>query len=335
MRSTAPVLIASFLCLDLVAAQETPVFRTVRDAVTVDVLVKRGRHPVAGLTAADFEVFDDGVRQQIASVVRTDVPLMVSFVLDTSHSVRGDQLKALTKAADAALAELQRSDLTNLVTFGDAIRLHTVPLATPAATRVALASLEAAGSTTLYDALHSALVLLDDAPQSHRPMVLVFSDGQDTTSVLSSRLVFETLRRSNAVVYAIASLDRPSLDEMVTVATGWRDRPARSDGPGDREILPGMKETEPVLEHIAAFTGGRYYVTRSGDELKEPFTDALREMRSRYLLTYQPSRTAREGWHELDVRLTRLNATVQARRGYYVPAAAPGRSAAGEESVNR
>lgn len=332
MRYTAAFPIAACLCLDLLAAQETPVFRTIRDAVTVDVLVKRGRHPVAGLTAADFEVFDDGVRQRIESVVRTDVPLMVSFVLDTSHSVRGDQLKALTAAAAGALAELQPTDLANLVTFGDAIRLHTDPVATPAAASAALRKLEAAGSTTLYDALHSALVLLDDAPQSHRPMVLVFSDGQDTTSVLSSRLVFETLRRSNAVVYAIASLDRPSLDEMVTMATGWRDPPVRSGGPPDREILPGTK-TEPVLERIAAFSGGQYYETRSGAELTKPFIEALREMRSRYVLTYQPWGTPRVGWHELDVRLTGVKAIVQARRGYYVPAGGP--SAAGEESVNR
>jgi VWFA-related protein len=325
----------SFLCLDLMAAQETPVFRTVRDAVRVDVLVKRGRHPVAGLTAADFEVFDDGVRQEIASVVRTDVPLMVSFVLDTSHSVRGDQLKALTRAADAALAELQRSDLTNLVTFGDAIRLHTNPVATPAATRAALRSLEAAGSTTLYDALHSALVLLEDAPRTHRPMVLVFSDGQDTTSVLSSRLVLGTLRHSDAVVYGVVALDPPTLDEMVTVATGWRDRPDGPSGPEDREILSGTQERARVLQRVAAFTGGQYYEVRSGAELKESFTEALREMRSRYVLTYQPSGTPREGWHELDVRLARVKATVQARRGYHVPAAAYGRSSSGEESVTR
>ena len=88
-------------------------------------------------------------------------------------------------------------------------------------------------------------------------------------------------------------------------------------------IAPGVTardEPSAFLEELASITGGRLLRTGSPGKLRDAFAQALREMKTRYVLSYTPQGVTREGWHTLQVGLTRPNADITARRGYFVPA---------------
>ena len=116
-----------------------------------------------------------------------------------------------------------------------------------------------------------------------RALVIVFSDGLDTSSWLSPDLVLETAKRSDVVVYAVVL---------------GRSRPA-------------------FLRDLSAATGGRLFQAESTNNLKATFLGILDEFRQRYLVSYSPRGVAKEGWHQLDVRVHRRGATVKGRPGYF------------------
>jgi VWFA-related protein len=169
-------------------------FRVNVDAVRADVLVMDGRRPVTGLTTADFELRDSGVLQQIESVVVEDVPLSIMLALDTSRSVDGAPLDNLKDAAAAVVRLLAPADRAALMTFTGSIRLRAPWTADQARLLAGIAATQAAGSTTLYDASYAALTLRD--PEPGRTLVLIFSDGADTSSWLPGANVLDVARRT-------------------------------------------------------------------------------------------------------------------------------------------
>jgi VWFA-related protein len=296
---------ALLLTLPLVLAQaQPPRFRSGVDLVTVDVLVADGTRAVTGLTADDFEVRDSGVMQTIDSVTVDTVPVSMLLALDTSNSVEGLTLTHLRDAADAAVNALAKDDRVAILTFADAVTLRA-PWGTPsAATHDAIARSTAGGSTSLYDAVYMALTLRDDRP-GRRPLVVLFSDGGDTSSWLPPRAVLERARRSDAVVYLVA-LRQPRLDTRLEYRSGvelWN---------GDGGFPPA---TPPVVE-LAAITGGRTVIADRPERLRDAFAAAVTQFRSRYLITYRPQGVDATGWHPIEVRLKASRATVTARRGY-------------------
>jgi VWFA-related protein len=263
--------------------QAPAVFRSGIEVVELDVSVMRGGQPVQGLTAADFALTDNGVAQQLQSVTLDRLPLSVTLVLDTSQSVAGDRLTHLVQAGEGLTAALRADDRAALVTFSNIVDLR-VPMAHDFdAIRSALKSIRGNGATALRDAVHLALEL-----QPHdrtRPLVLVFTDGLDTTSWLSEDAVIDSARRVGVVVHAVRVASDRFLDRLVESA------------------------------------GGRTWSATSDRQLRELFTRALEEMRARYLLTYTPAGVRAPGWHELKVRLKNGRAEVTARPGYFVSAA--------------
>ena len=117
-------MIAAFLVAALLVPREPLVFRADAEAVLLDAFVTRGGEPVAGLTAADFEVTEDGQRRAIELVPTGDVPLAAMLVFDTSMSVTGPKLEHLRTASGAFLAGLGPGDQALLLTFSHGVRLR-------------------------------------------------------------------------------------------------------------------------------------------------------------------------------------------------------------------
>ena len=273
------------------AAQTPPVFRAEVGSTYVDVIVSNGGRPVPGLTASDFELEDDGVLQQVELVSAESRPVQAVLVFDASSSVAGEKVVALRAAGEAFLDGLRPADEAALVVFSEEIDWLAAPTVDRPAVRRALAELRPHGATAVFDALYAALVLAD---ARGRALVVLFTDGEDNTSILGERELRAAARRSNATVHVV----------------GLRDASAG----------PPASETAQVrsLREIAQGSGGRFWTAESPARLREAFAAIAASMGERYVLRYEPQGLKREGWHELSVRLRKAKGTVQARRGYWV-----------------
>ena len=264
-----------------VAFAQNPTFSSRVDAVRVDVLVTENGRPVRGLRAADFEILDNGVRQAVDLVSFEQLPLNVVFTFDLSDSVSGERLVNLRDASGAVLSGLRKEDQAALIAFNR--RVIVGPPLTPDIARVrqALEDAEPRGATSLIDASFAGMMLAGS--DAGRGLVIVFSDGRDTSSWLKANAVVDAAKRSDAVVYGIAA---------------------------------GLAPKEAFLADLTNQTGGRLFKIESTKGLSDVFLEVLDEFRQRYLVSYSPTGVTQDGWHQLTVRVKGRNATVRARPGY-------------------
>ena len=287
----------------------TPLFRAVANVVRVDVLVTERGKPITKLTAADFELSDAGLAQQVTAASIEDVDVDVILALDTSGSVAGARLQALRDAAAALVRNLRPADRAAVVTFASGVTVHT-PLTTDhTAVARALETAEARGATSLVDAAWTSVLL---AHGNDRPtLVLVFSDGVDTSSWLRVDPVLAMASRANLVVDAVVAGGR--LPAPRAPFTGAALAPPT---PSAAAAAPRDAGVEHFLSTLAGATGGRVVDGSGGSRLEAAFVAALREFRTRYQLSYTPTGVDRPGWHPIDVRVKRSGATIRARPGY-------------------
>ncbi len=296
-------LVAAFL-LGQASSQEIPVFRTTVEAVTIDIFVGRNGKSLTDLTGDDFEVFDNGILQEVELLRSEAVPLSVIFVLDVSSSVHGQKLEHLRSAAAAFLEELEAKDQAALLTFSVALDLRSELTADHAAVRRTLDGIEARGGTALKDALYGGLKAAEGL---ERPVLVLFTDGRDTFSWLTEDEVFQTVRESNAVVYAVSTAED---------VWGPDDMSYLKERRGE-EVTPERSPENMFLERAALFSGGALFKAGSSKKLEKQFLDILRELRTRYLLTYYPHTVSEDGWHAIEVKVKRSGAEVRARQGYF------------------
>ncbi len=288
------------------AAHADQTFRAAVDAVRVDALVMRGGRPVPGLTAADFELRDNGVLQDVAAVRVEDVPLTLMLVLDVSESVQGEPLAQLRAAIDASASALSAADRLALFTFSHHVAGAAGATRNFADLRSAALGVEASGATALYDATLAALVMRHRI--EGRAVMLVFSDGADTASWIDPRASLAAAQRSDVVVYAVTLARQTERRDAQAVrqATLEQDWFLRDPWSYGRQYLP----------LLAADTGGSLLTAERADRLRDTFVGVVRDFKSRYLLTYTPRDVAPGGWHSVEVRLKRQAAEITARRGY-------------------
>jgi len=279
-RTFAALVGSALLAAGAVVRSQDVTFSSKIEVVRVDVLVTDKGQPVHGLGPSDFELKDNGVEQQIDLVSFDQIPLNVILAFDMSDSVAGERLARLRTAGDAILAGLSARDQSALVTFSQAVRLGA-PLTTDASqVRSALSRANGAGSTSLIDGTYAGIQIGES--DAGRALLIVFSDGLDTSSWLGADKVLDAAKRSDVVSYAVA-VRSPAKPEF--------------------------------LRDLTSFTGGRLFEVEKTEKLDAIFVGILQEFRQRYLVSYTPRGVAREGWHKLDVRVKR-GATVKARPGY-------------------
>lgn len=306
-------LVLCALTIPLLVWQQNPParFRSGVDAVRVDVQARQGSRSIPGLTAADFELRDSGVVQEIQAVATNDLPLTLLLALDTSSSVEGERLTHLKAAARSAVAALTSDDRAALLTFTQRVSRQATPTRDRAALHQAIERMGAIGSTSMNDAIFAAIALREKL--EGRVVLLVFTDGLDTTSWLGTRQVLDAAMRSDLVVYAV------SISE-VFVASGGNDAGAVIHR---RAVLKRWYEADPdlfpqgFLDDITERSGGEAFYVRDGAALAPAFARIVADFKSRYLLTYSPKNVPAAGWHPIEVKLKTRRGTVQARRGYW------------------
>ena len=272
-----------------------PVFRAQVEEVYVDVFVTRSSQSVAGLRAADFELRDNKVPQRLELLSAESRPILAVLVFDISSSMEGDRLIALRAAGEAFLSGLGPADQAALVAFSEQIAWLAEPTTDKAVVRSALASLRARGATAVFDALFAAITV---SQETLRPLIVLFTDGEDNTSWLDAQQIRAMVERSNALVHVV----------------GWRARRDVRAG----SSTPIESESESTLRDIAEATGGHFWMADSPARLQMAFTAVADAMRQRYVLRYQAEGVKREGWHRIEVRLKTGKGDVHVRRGYWV-----------------
>jgi Ca-activated chloride channel family protein len=240
----------------------------------------RGGQPVTGLTAADFRVIEDSVPQAITTFTAGEFPLSVAIALDRSFSMAGERLALSKQAARAFIAALRPTDEVMVLAIGSEIDTITPPVSARDALATRWESIDAWGTTPLYDATAQALDAI--AAGSGRRALLLISDGNDRDSRTTATDLVARARASNVLVYPVAIGAKP-----------------------------------PVFAELANVTGGRTFFIEDPKRLESQLATLARELRFQYLLGYTPSPGADPGWRAIEVTVSRPDVRVRARDGYF------------------
>ena len=278
----------------LYGQQQVPLFRSTTDIVPLYVTVTdRNDRLVANLSKEDFEVYDDEAKQDIVLFLNEVQPITVVVMLDTSFSMAG-KLNLLKAGAEQFLIRMLPADRGRVGAFNDKIQISAEFTSDRDDLINELQLLDFGNPTRLYDAIAASvneLLGIDG-----RRVVLIFTDGDDTSSQSDWKEVLEVARNEEVMIYAIG-LRAEFFNGRRTV----RSRPDRN------------------LRRFAQETGGGYFELQENDELGSTFTRVAQELHSQYLIGFSP--TELDGKvHELSVRLRNQNMTARARRSYVASA---------------
>lgn len=309
-RATALVLLAALVAAlpaERMGAQEQlPTFRSMANAVAVDVTVRDSkRKSVIGLKASDFEVYDNGVRQEVAEVSYGKLPIDVTVALDVSFSVTGLMLERLRSGVVTLMRDLAREDRLRLMLFNSRVARVVDFTTDERKVETAIKGAVAGGGTALFDTISVALV--STTPTDRRQLVVVFTDGNDSTSTTQPATVTNVALRTRAAVAMVLPGNGP------IVLTGAATT---------QQVLGGIKVSltpqlyDGFFQSLALATGGSVVRTNAASDLSSVFRQVLEEFRSAYVLLYDAKGVER-GYHELEVKLKRDGLTVFARRGYW------------------
>ncbi len=251
------------------------------------------------LTEEEFEVFEDGAKQKLTFFSKTQQPISLALLLDTSASM--DERMAIAQEAAIGFArQLHKEDQAEVIDFDSQVRVLSPFTNDAAALEKAIRATTPNGSTSLYNALYIALkelkkVRAASTSDIRRQAIVLLSDGDDTSSLIEFDQVLDLAKRSEVVIYAIG---------------------LRQGEIARREF----KEAEFVLKQLATETGGRAYFPTDARELAKIYQGIWDELSSQYAVAYSSANPKRDGaWRRVQVRLLRPNITARTKQGYYGP----------------
>jgi VWFA-related protein len=268
--------------------QPRPTFRAGTDIVPVHVFVRSERSTVSGLTAADFQLFDNGVRQDITAVSADKLAVDVTLVVDTSGSVVRSLGRFKSDVRDM-VRQLRPGEQVRLLTFDSDLR--EIFQMQDVSTKVPVDEIRLGDITSLLDAM---LFALARAPRpDRRHLVFVFTDGYDNASLVGYRAIADLASRAEATLYVV-----------LAKVTGVPDN---------------RPDAIAALSAAATRTGGTFFPpTDDSRDIAAAFKRALETFRRGYVLYFTPSNVTREGWHEITVQVTKPGAyEVHSRSGYF------------------
>jgi Ca-activated chloride channel family protein len=186
---------------------QTP-FRSAVDLVSLNVTVTEGTGKyVTDLTAQDFAVFEDGVKQDVTFFTRTNLPIALALLIDTSASME-NKLPTAQEAAIGFAKRLRQQDLAEVVDFDSRVVVLQSFSNNLGELEQAIRRTSAGGSTSLYNAVYIALkdlkkVIAKSSDEIRRQAIVVLSDGEDTSSLLPFEEVLDLAKRSETAIYSI------------------------------------------------------------------------------------------------------------------------------------
>jgi Ca-activated chloride channel family protein len=294
---TLAAVLTSVLSITLAAQQGR--FRAGIELVSLNVTVTDGAKYVTGLEQGDFDVFEDGVKQNLSFFSHVQQPIALAILLDTSNSME-DKLATAQEAASGFVRRMKKDDVMELIEFNSQVRIPQPFTNDVPALERAIRQTSVNGSTSLYNALYVSLKELKNeraksSEEIRRQAIVVLSDGDDTSSVIEYEDVLELAKRSETAIYAI----------------GLRQQETGR---------PKFKEAEFVLRQLSQETGGRVFFPTTIAELPKIYEQISEELASQYSMAYSSKNAMRNGaWRRIDVRVNKPGLSARSRRGYYGP----------------
>ena len=297
-RMSGAVALASAVSIALAAQQppspQGPTFRTGTQIVSLFVTVAdTTRRLIPGLTQEEFEVFDNEKPQPIIFFQNEVQPITVVVMLDTSGSMTLT-LDLLRQAAEQFLIRLLPADKGRVGAFNDKIQFSSKFTNDRDQLVTDVKSLDYGNGTRLWDAVGASLDELKGV--EGRRVILVFTDGDDTSSRLSQGSVIDRARAEEVMVYAIG-LESNYFNGQHMVRT-------KPDG---------------GLRRISDETGGGYFELKKSSELASTFTKVAQELHSQYVIGFAPMQLDNRV-HKLAVKMKQTGMTARARRSYVAAA---------------
>jgi Ca-activated chloride channel family protein len=275
-----------------------------------------GQRLVDGLELTDFAVFEDGVRQDVSFFAARDVPLDIALLLDTSASMAGDKMVTMQKAALGFLGTLRPADRVMIVDIKNSTRVLHQLAPTSEDVAEAVRATKAAGGTGLYNGLYLTYNQMGKARataggQVRRQAIVVLSDGQDTSSLMSLDDVMEAAKDSGIATYTV-TLRSPVLTAFERARGGNRY----------------FSQSEYSMRMLAQETGAQAFFPMEITELDDVYAAIARELATQYALGYTPKASRPDGgFRRIVVQVTdRPQMRIRTRAGYTAarrPAAAP------------
>ena len=271
-------------------AQQQPTFKSGTKVVPLYATVndETGRL-VPGLVKEDFEIFDNDKPQPVTVFSNEVQPITVVVMLDTSGSMT-TSIDLVKQGAEQFFIRMLPRDRGRLGAFNDKIQLVSEMTGDRDELVAALRDVDFGYPTRLYDAVAAGLDELQGV--EGRKVVLVFTDGDDTSSKVRFGTILERARNEEVMIYAIG-LENDYFDGQRRIRT----KPDRS------------------LKRLAEETGGGYFELDKKSQLTSTFTRVSEELHSQYVVGFSPS-TLDGKVHKLDVRVKKPGMTARTRKSY-------------------
>jgi Ca-activated chloride channel family protein len=286
--TAAALLAIGFAAVPLRGQQ--PTFRSGTQLVSVFATVLDNQNRlVPDLVQDDFEILDNDKPQELLLFRNDPQPITVVLMLDTSGSMTGS-IDLLKSASEQFLLRLLPEDKAAVGAFNDKIEISAQFSSDRDALVAEVKDLDYGNGTRLYDAVAESMNTLSGV--DGRRVVLVFTDGDDTSSRIGRGTVLDRARADEVMIYAIG-LESEFFDGVRTV----RSKP---DG---------------GLRRLAEETGGGYFELKKTSDLGPTFSRVAQELHSQYALGFQAQQLDGKV-HKLTVRLKQPGMTARARRNY-------------------
>lgn len=297
----AALIVVPAIALSAQTPGPRPSFRVGVEIVSLNVAVMDpANRYVTDLDQGDFNVFEDGIRQDVTFFNKRQQPIALSLLLDSSASME-DKLDTLQKAATEFIRTLKPSDIGQIVDFDSRVEIRQSFTSKKEDLESAILNTAAGGSTSLHNAIYISLkelrkIRAQAEEDVRRQALVVFSDGEDTSSLVSFEEVLDLAKRSETAIYTIA---------------------LRSNEPSQSK---GFREAEFVMRQLAQETGGRAFFPARIEDLSGVYAQIADELSSQYTIGYTSKNQVRNGaWRRVIVQVARPNATPRTKKGYYAP----------------
>ncbi len=312
-------------------------------SVPVSVLDRDGKF-VPFMKKSDFQIFEDGAKQEIENFESVEVPFNVVLMLDTSNSTRF-RLEDIQASAYTFVRQLRPDDRVMVVSFDSRYRVNCDFTSDRYVLRDAIYGTHPGGSTRLYEAMDMVVNRLEE--MQGRKAIVIFTDGVDTTSrrsVATAASTLEMVEESGALVYPIRYDTEDSVRGGVRgrnpggippiinipLPRGRNRRLPRwpfdnlimNQFPGQWPRVPGTGSDDyrtgaVYLQELADRSGGRLYYAETLGNVSSAFSQIAEELRHQYVIGYYPTNSAKDGtYRSVKVRVNEAGLVVRARKGY-------------------